>query len=468
MDKLDPKKRVSPTNRELVAQGVGNLTAGLIGGLPVTSVIVRSSVNLNAGNETKRSALIHGLLLAGCVVFLPRVLNTIPIASLAAILLMTGLKLINRKIIRQMWKEGPNQFLPFAVTVLAIVFTDLLVGVLIGLGVSVVFILASNVRRPLRRVMEKHVGGEVLRIILPNQVSFLNRGKLVSVLDDIPRGAKVLLDAHDTDYIDPDILDLLHEYDTEIAPARGVSVDMVGFREKYQIEDRVTYVDYSTREVQASFTPAAVLRLLTDGNERFRTGQPISRDPHRQMASAAAGQHPLAVVLSCIDSRTPTELIFDLGLGDIFTVRIAGNVAKEKVLGSIEYACAVAGAKLILVLGHTQCGAVKAAVDFFAAGTTAREATGCENLDALVSEIQKSIGLPDPARVAAMADDEKEAFTQVVTSRNVLRTLGQIRQGSGALRQLEAEGKIAIVGAVYDIGTGEVEYLTRPPTEPAA
>ncbi len=465
VDKLDPKKRVSPTNRELVAQGVGNVTAGLLGALPVTSVIVRSSVNLNAGAETKRSAVIHALLLAGCVVLLPHVLNTIPIASLAAILLMTGLKLINRKIVREMWKEGPNQFLPFATTVLAIAFTDLLIGVLIGLGASVLFILASNVRRPLRRVVEKHVGGEVLRIVLPNQVSFLNRAKLVGVLDGIPRGSKVLLDARDTDYIDPDILDLLHEYDADIAPARGVEVDLLGFREKYQIQDRITYVDYSTREVQASFTPAAVLRVLTDGNERFRTGQPLPRDRPRQLGRAAAGQHPLAVVLSCIDSRTPTELIFDLGLGDIFTVRIAGNVAKEKVLGSMEFACAMAGAKLILVLGHKQCGAVKAAVDLFAAGTTALAATGCGNLDVLVTEIQKSIGLPDPTRITAMTGDERQEFVQLVANRNVLRTLGHIRQNSDILRQLEADGKIAVVGAMYDIGTGEVEFLTRPPTD---
>ncbi len=465
VDKLDPKKRVSPSNRELVAQGVGNMTCGLIGGLPVTSVIVRSSVNLNAGNETKRSALFHALFLAGCVVFLPHVLNTIPIASLAAILLMTGLKLINTKIIREMWQGGQNQFLPFAVTVLAIVLTDLLIGVLIGLGVNIVFILASNVRRPLRRVMEKHLAGDVLRIVLPNQVSFLNRGKLVSVLDAVPRGGRVLLDARDTDFIDPDILALLREYDAETAPARGVTVDMLGFRDKYQLQDRVTFVDYSTREVQEGFTPAAVLKLLTDGNERFRTDQRISRDLHRQMAGAAAGQHPLAVVLSCIDSRTPTELIFDLGLGDIFTVRIAGNVAKEKVLGSLEFACAVAGAKLILVLGHKQCGAVKAAVDLFAKNTSARDATGCANLDALVTEIQKSILVTEPERVAAMPDDERQAFIQTVADRNVLRTLGHIRQASDTLRQLEADGKIAIVGAMYDIATGEVEFLTQPPTE---
>jgi len=305
----------------------------------------------------------------------------------------------------------------------------------------------------------------VLRIILPNQVSFLNRGTLLDTLDKVPRGAKVLLDARDTDYIDPDILAMLREFDADTAPARGVSVDMLGFRERYHFQDRITYVDYSTREVQEGFTPTAVLQLLIDGNERFRTDQRISRDLSRQMAGAAAGQHPLAVVLSCIDSRTPTELIFDLGLGDIFTVRIAGNVAREKVLGSLEYACAVAGAKLILVLGHKQCGAVKAAVDLFAAGQTAREATGCQNLDLLISELQKSILVTDPERVKEMTDGEREEFNQTVANRNVLRTLGHIRLESDTLQRLEADGTISIVGAMYDVATGEVEFLTQPPSE---
>ncbi|MCX6847710.1 MAG: SulP family inorganic anion transporter [Verrucomicrobia bacterium] len=172
VDKIDPQQRSSPPNRELIAQGIGNVTAGLIGGLPMTSVIVRSSVNINAGGKTKLSAFFHGCLLLGCVLLVPGLLNKIPLAALGAILLMTGLKLASPSLVKQMWSEGKNQFLPFLITVVAIVLTDLLIGIVIGLAVSIGFILHSNMRRPLRKFMEQHITGDVLRIELANQVSF--------------------------------------------------------------------------------------------------------------------------------------------------------------------------------------------------------------------------------------------------------------------------------------------------------
>jgi MFS superfamily sulfate permease-like transporter len=172
VDKIDPDQRQSPPNRELVAQGIGNMTRRLIGGLPMTSVIVRSSVNINAGGRTKLSAILHGMLLVLCVVTVPHWLNEIPLSALAAILITTGFKLASPKLFKEMWSEGTRQFLPFFITIAAIVVTDLLTGVLIGLGISILFILHSNLRRPLRRIVEKHTSGDVLRIELANQVSF--------------------------------------------------------------------------------------------------------------------------------------------------------------------------------------------------------------------------------------------------------------------------------------------------------
>src|SRR5690606_31740876 len=159
------------------------------------------------------------------------------------------------------------------------------------------------------------------------------------------------------------------------------------------LEDRIQYVDFSSREVQDSLTPQRVLEIFQEGNERFRNGNRLTRDLGRQVDATAAGQFPMGVVLTCIDSRTPSELIFDLGLGDIFSVRIAGNIARDKVLGSMEYSCAVAGAKLILVMGQTSCGAVNAAVDLICSHKTAAEATGCVNLDSLITEIQLSVDM---------------------------------------------------------------------------
>ena len=460
VDKIDPQQRTSPPSRELIAQGLGNVASGLAGGLPVTSVIVRSSVNINAGGRTRLAAVVHGVLLLVCVALLPVWLNLIPLSCLAAILLVTGVKLASPALVRRMWDAGRYQFAPFILTVVAIVLTDLLVGVLIGLAVSTSFILWSNVRRPVRRIVEKHLGGEVVHIELPSQVSFLNRAALARVLDEVPRGGHVLLDARGTDYIDPDILDLIRDFAEQTGPARGVEVSLKGFRKKYQLEDRIQYVDYSTRDLQEAATPAQVLQILRDGNERFRTGRRLTRDLGRIVQATAAGQHPLAVVLSCIDSRTPAELIFDLAVGDVFSVRVAGNIASRKVLGSIEYGCAVAGAKLVLVVGHTRCGAVNAAVDLICAGKTAAAATGCQHLDHVVADIQQSVEPSACRAVEHLPAAERESFADGVARRNVARVVKQVRQESETLDRLGREGRIAIVGAMYDVATGEIEFLT--------
>ncbi|MFO1482694.1 MAG: solute carrier family 23 protein [Verrucomicrobiaceae bacterium] len=460
VDKIDPDQRQSPPNRELIAQGAGNLIAGLIGGLPMTSVIIRSSVNINTGGKTKLSAIMHGVLLVVCVMTVPHWLNEIPLSALAAILIVTGFKLASPKLFKEMWTEGPPQFLPFIITVAAIVLTDLLTGILIGLGVSLGFILHSNMRRPLRKVLEQHLAGNVLRIELANQVSFFSRPTLEKTLREVPRGGHVLIDARNTDYIDADILDLIQDFQNKTARVHGVQLSLSGFKDKYaKLEDRIQYADFSSREVQSSLTPARVLEIFQEGNERFREGRQIVRDVGRLVDATSAGQFPIAVVLSCIDSRTPAELIFDLGLGDIFSVRIAGNIARDKVLGSMEYACAVAGAKMVLVMGHTSCGAVNAAVDLICSNKTAAEATGCVNLDSLVTEIQKSVDVTTCKHPDQWLAGEKAAYADEVSRRNILRTMRKIRERSTTLDALVKDGKIAIVGALYDVRTGIVNFF---------
>lgn len=466
VDKLDPQQRISPPNRELIAQGIGNTCAGLIGAIPVTSVIIRSSVNINSGAKTKASTLIHGFLLLSCGAFLPQLLNQIPLSCLAAILLVTGIKLASPELVKQMWRGGRNEFIPFMTTTLAIVFTDLLIGILIGLAVSITFILQSNLRAPLRRILERHVGGHVLRIELANQVSFLNRAAVVRALHEVPDNGHVLIDARTTDYIDPDILDVIHEFERRTAPARDIKVSLLGFRNKYRIEDRIQYVDYSSRDIQEQMTPAQALQLLLEGNERFRSGNQLTRNASRQVAATAMGQYPLAVVLSCIDSRTPAELIFDTGLGDIFSVRIAGNVISPKVLGSMEYGCSQAGSKLLLVCGHTRCGAVTATVNLTCNKATARDATGCQHLDTIIDEIRGSIGEAVLARYTRCNDPERSELVDDVARANVLRTVEQIREASSVLRDLEAAERIAIVGAMYDVVTGRVQLVTPAPALP--
>ncbi len=457
VDGIDPHRRHSPPNRELIAQGIGNITCGAIGGLPVTSVIVRSSVNISTGARTKVSAIFHGVLLLGCVGFFPQFLNMIPLSCLAAILIMTGLKLASPKLFVQMWKTGWNQFIPFATTVLVIVFTDLLVGILVGLAVSLTFILKSNLRRPMRKVVEKHASGEIIHIELANQVSFLNIAALDRAFREVPDGGHVLLDARGTDYIDPDVFTLIRDFKEEAGPARNVQVSLRGFREKYDLEDEILFVDYTSRELQQQLTPESALQVLMEGNERFRSGHRLSRDLGRQLRATSHGQHPMAVVLSCIDSRTPAEIIFDLGLGDVFSCRVAGNIVSPMILGSIEYGCAVAGAKLVMVLGHTRCGAVTAACSHAAKG----ESADSENVNSIIQDLKSCIDHSKCNVAMRGSKNEQNEYIDQVAADNVQRTVESILQQSPVIKRLTETGDVAVVGGMYDVATGKIDFFVE-------
>ena len=458
VDKLDPLKRVSPPSRELFAQGVGNLVAGLIGAIPVTSVIVRSSVNVSSGGKTRLSTISHGLLLILAVVAFPALINTIPLSALAAILIFTGFKLAKPSLFVEMWREGKHQFLPFIVTLVAIVLTDLLSGILIGLGVSLLFILHSNLRTPIRKIIEKHLSGDVLRIELGSQLTFLNRAALEKALMAVPRDGKVLLDARRTEFIDPDVLSLIHEFMNEIAPAHGVTVSVVGFNSKHDMKQAELLVDYCSRDLQENMTPKEALEVLMAGNERFRTGNRLSRDLAGQLSATSGGQHPMAVVLSCIDSRSPAEIIFDLGLGDIFSIRIAGNIFTPKVLGSIEFGCAAAGAKLILVLGHTRCGAVTESVNRLHAPTSQKTAV-CKHLDGVVEDLQRAVDDKMRSKLGSTPAEDREVLVDQVARRNVELVMDSILERSECLRELTESGTIGIVGGLLDVKTGKVELI---------
>lgn len=459
VDKLDPQKRVSPPSRELIAQGCGNVAAGLLGAIPVTSVIVRGSVNCASGAKTKMSALFHGFLLLVCVGFLPSYLNMIPLSALAAILLVTGFKLASPQLFKQMWSEGRYQFAPFIITLVSIVLTDLLVGILIGLAVSVLFILNSNLRAPIRRIVETRPGGDLTRITLANQVSFLNRAALDSIFNNAEAGTDWLIDATDTDYIDPDVLSLIRDFKDVSGPARGVKVSLKGFRAKYQLDDETQVADYTTRESRETVGPDQVLDILREGNRRFNTGNQLSRDLVRQVDAAAHSQTPLAVVLSGIDSRVPAELIFDLELGDVFSVQVAGNVIGTKSLGSVEYGVKVAGAKVVVVMGNTRCGMISSSVELVGSNQSAEEATGCEHLQSIVDELTPAVKERLTRPLSELSPEEVETLVDEVARDNVQHTVNEVLSRSGVIRQAVEAGQARIVGAVYDVKSGEVEFL---------
>jgi len=218
-DKLDPYKRLTPTNRELKAQGTGNILAGLIGGLPMTAVIVRSTANVSSGAKTKTSAVIHGVWLLLCVALIPTILNLIPLSSLAAILLMVGYKLAKPSLVRSMIRKGMDQFLPFIITIVAILFTDLLIGILIGICVGLFFVIKTNFHTGVK--VTNHGNNWLVRF--QSDVSFLNKATLRKALGHIPDGSSVVFDGKRASFIDTDILEIMEEFE-KTAPMRDIKV----------------------------------------------------------------------------------------------------------------------------------------------------------------------------------------------------------------------------------------------------
>lgn len=235
-DKLDPMKRYSSGNRELFAQGVGNTLSGLIGGLPMTSVIVRTSANINSGGRTRIAAIAHGVFLLIAVLAIPTILNKIPLACLAAILLMIGYKLASPAVFKHMWASGKYQFVPFIVTVVAVVFTDLLKGVAIGLVVSVFYILRANLKLAYFFKKEEYDAGEIVEMKLAQEVSFLNKAAIKQTLAHLPENCKLTIDASDTFYIDHDVLQLIKDFLNIGSKDKNISVELIGFKPDYKMD----------------------------------------------------------------------------------------------------------------------------------------------------------------------------------------------------------------------------------------
>jgi len=225
-DKLDRYKREAPTDRELAVQGVGNVIAGLLGGLPVTGVLVRSAANVDAGAQTKSSAILHGLLMAVAVFVIPVALNMIPLASLAAVLIYTGFRLAQPQLVRHMWSQGRMQFVPFLVTVVAILLTDLLMGIMVGLAVGFLFVLFDQLRYPCYTVVSG-AGSVLKRVRLHEQVTFLNKASLAQFLDSLPAKSRIEVDGRGCRHIDHDVMEFISDF-RQTAIIRQIDFRTVG------------------------------------------------------------------------------------------------------------------------------------------------------------------------------------------------------------------------------------------------
>ena len=227
-DKLDPHKRITPPNRELKAQGVGNIIAGLIGGIPITQVIVRSSANIDAGSQSKYSTVFHGIFLLISVLIIPGLLSKIPLAALAAVLIVVGYKLAKVELFRLMYSRGREQFAPFAITVVAILLSDLLIGIGIGMVTAFYFILKRNLQTDHHRLREEVDGNHVHKIVLSEEISFLNRGSLQDALQHVHQGEEVIVDGSKSVSIPYDIYDMVIEFEST-AHERDIQVTLIGF-----------------------------------------------------------------------------------------------------------------------------------------------------------------------------------------------------------------------------------------------
>jgi MFS superfamily sulfate permease-like transporter len=241
-DKLDPQKRVTPTNRELLAQGVGNTVSGMIGGLPVTQVIVRSSANIQSGGRTKASAIIHGFFLLISVLLIPTLLNMIPLSVLAAVLFIVGYKLAKPSLFKTMYQLGWKQFIPFVVTVVGIVFTDLLIGIGLGLAVGIVVILIKSYQNShFLHIEEKGNGANRMKMTLAEEVTFINKGAILKELDRIPENSYLELDVRKTRYLDNDIIEILEDFSSK---AKNRNIDIKLISERGEVENPPSYIEF--------------------------------------------------------------------------------------------------------------------------------------------------------------------------------------------------------------------------------
>lgn len=445
-EKLDKHHRSINKNKELCAQGIGNIFAGLLGGMPITSLIIRTSVNIESQAKTKVATILHGVLLIGAFFYLSEILNHIPVCVLASILMFTGYKITRPKLYYHIYQQGPLKFIPFIVTVISVLVFNLLFGVILGLIINILYILKYNSQARIDIIKEIYPSGISNRLLLPQQTTFLNKASIVAELETIPEHSQLIIDARYAEFIDTEILDYLREFKEEQAPMRHISLNLIGFKEKYEIHDHINFINVSTFDAQTHLTPVDVLNILKQGNERFRNDQCIHRSNMIDIQHTSETQHPIAIVLGCIDSRVPVETIFDMTFGDLFCVRIAGNVINDDILASIEYATHVVGAKLIVVLGHTGCGAIQAACNQVEQG----------HITQLLKKIQPAIAVEK--QVTYQRHGKNHHFVHEITHLNIAHSMVEIFHRSDILNQLISEKKVGIVGAVYNVSTGLVAF----------
>lgn len=432
IDKLDPQRRRTPVNRELMAQGTGNLLSGLLGGLPITSVIVRSSVNLNAGAQTKLSAIFHGLWLFLAIIFAATLINYIPLSALSAVLIFTGFKLTHPKLFIHMYKNGWAQFIPFITTVIAILLSDLMIGVLIGIAVSAVFILRNHHHSKVITVLNH---GRLTEIVLSENLTFLNKQQIIDTLEALPQQAKVLINGSKTKYIDHDILETLQEFAAN-AHHKHIEVLIGGLPQmKNDQSHLINEFDESYQDLIGNNKAWVAEKELNEGSRFF--------------SNMADGQSPQFLFVGCSDSRVPIEILTKAEPGDIFVHRNIANTVSltdTNFLSVLEYAVKVLRVKHIVVCGHYECGGVKAALSGEVDGVIWN----------WISQI-KDVHRLYQAELDAITDPHEREKRLI--EYNVIEQVKKIQKTLTVQQAIATFGFPKLHGWVYDIQTGLIREL---------
>ncbi len=473
-DKIDPLHRHTPADRELKAQGIGNIISGLLGGIPVTSVIVRSTVNLSAGARTKYAAVTHGVLLLGCVLLIPGLLNRIPLSALAGILLFTGYKLTKPVLFTEQWRLGWSQFLPFLVTIVAVLLTDLLIGIGIGLAVGIFFILRANYatsyffhRDPTPGISDK------IRINLADHVSFLNKASVVEILEQLPEDSVVEIDARRSSYVDHDIVEAIENF-RATARLRNIQLTFhpgrAGYAAMHPTEVVGNIIGFETiAEVGASLTPGGfqpeqapappppkptpAVPDFTRYDELFANNrrwveQKLALSP-TYFEDLARGQKPQFLFIGCADSRVTIDTLTGTNPGEIFVHRNIANMVIPtdlNMLSVLQYAVAVLKVEHVIVLGHYGCGGVKAAMQ--------REHLGLINKWLIPIRDVMRLHLPELSALS----NEHERFRRVVEL-NVQEQVYNLCKTSFVQDAWGAQVGLHVHGWVYDIREGLMRDL---------
>ncbi len=435
-DKLDPLKQNTSANQELKAQGVGNLVAGLIGGIPVTSVIVRSSANIYAGAKSKMSAIIHGVLLLISVLFFARFMNLIPLASLAAILILTGYKLAKVDIFKEMYRLGWNQFLPFILTVIMVLFTDLLIGIGIGMAIGFFFILRENLSTSHFLNMGKHKGADYIKIELSEHVSFLNKASIADALEQLPENSMVDIDGTKSTFIDYDVLEVIHDFQKK-APSKNI---IANFLTRNGQESLVSEKKDSMQDYLMDFD--TTYQNLLENNKEW-VAEKLKLDPE-YFHKLARGQQPKFLFIGCADSRVHPNEITKTAPGEMFIHRNVANLVVNtdfNLMSVLQYAVEVLKVEHVIVCGHYGCGGVKASLQHTHYGL----------IDNWLRNI-KDVYRIHQAELDALTD-ENERFKRMVEL-NVIEQVYNLHKTSIIQKAWNNNAKLRIHGWVYDLKEG--------------